>query len=152
MKKIKTVISILWFTLMSLSSPIWIGCIYMDLTGHGKGYGYDLGSEADIYVFLGCVFLLIWLLAIVPVTISLCKKGYHKKKSFVWLPLLAFVGLFVVGICIIRWNEFIKFFGYGYPPSEYHTGRMTFPMVCDANLYKKTVLAEIHYCINNCFK
>lgn len=114
MKKVKLVISIIWFLFVSLSSPLWIGCIYMNITGHGKGYAYDMGSEADIAVFFGVLLLLLWLLAILPVTISLCKKIYYKKKSFVWLPLLTFVGFFAVGICILGWNEFIRLFGYGY--------------------------------------
>ena len=115
MKTIKTVISIIWFFFISISSPLWVGCIYMDITGHSKGYAYDMGSEADIAVFFGIILLLLWLLAVVPVTVSLCKKCYCKKKSLIWIPLLAFAGLFVVGICIIGWNEFIKLFGYGYP-------------------------------------
>lgn len=113
MKKVKTAISTIWFFFVSISSPLWIGCIYMNITGHGKGYGYDMGSEADIAVFFGVVELFLWLLAILPVTFSLCKKCYHKKKFFVWLPFLAFVGLFVLGICILTWHEFIGMFGYG---------------------------------------
>lgn len=119
MKTVKTAISVIWFTLVSLFSPIWIGIIYMCFTGHGKGYGYELGDEADIYVFLGVIELGIWILAILPVTISLCKKCYAKKKSFVWLPFLAFAGFFVLGICIIGWNEFIEAFGYGHPTYEH---------------------------------
>lgn len=115
MKKAKTIISIIWFLSVSLSSPLWIGCIYMNITGHGKGYAYDMGSEADIAVFLGVGLLLLWLAAILPVTISLCKKAYSKRKSLVCLPLLVFSGLFVMGICILGWNEFIRLFGYGYP-------------------------------------
>lgn len=90
MKKVKLVISIIWFLFVSLSSPLWIGCIYMNITGHGKGYAYDMGSEADIAVFFGVLLLLLW------------------------LPLLAFAGFFAVGICILGWNEFIRLFGYGY--------------------------------------
>lgn len=115
MEKVKTIILTIWFIFVSLFSPLWMGGIYMNITGHGKGYAYDMGSEADIAVFFGVALLLIWLLAILPVTISLCKKCYHKKKSLTWLPFLAFAGLFAVGICILRWNEFIKLFGYGYP-------------------------------------
>ena len=101
--------------LVSLSSPLWIGCIYMDFTGHGKGYAYELGDEADIYVLFGVLELLLWLLAILPVIISLCKKGYYQKRAIVWLPFLAFAGFFAAGIGIIGWNEFIKLFGFGYP-------------------------------------
>lgn len=115
MQKVKTFLSIIWFLFVSLSSPFWIGIIYMDITGHGKGYAYNMGSETDIAVFLGVVELLLWLLAILPVTISLCKKCCQKKKSLVWLPFLVFTGLFVLGICVLGWNEFIKLFGYAYP-------------------------------------
>lgn len=114
LKNIISLISIIWFLLISLASPLWVGMIYMWITGHSKGYGYDLGSEADISVFFGCILLLLWLLAILPVTIFLCKKCYRKKKSLTWLPLLAFAGLFVAGICLLGWNEFIGSFGYGY--------------------------------------
>lgn len=115
MKKVKLVVSVLWFLFVSISSPLWIGCIYMDMTGRGKGYAYDMGSEADIAVLFGVILLLLWLLAILPVFISLCKTCYYKRKSFTCLPFLAFIGLFVVGIWILGWNEFIKLFGYGYP-------------------------------------
>lgn len=115
MKNVKTILSIIWFAFASLSSPLWIGAIYMNITGHGKGYAYDMGSEADIAVFFGIVLLLLWLLAILPVTISLCKKLYDIAKRFVWLPILTFAGLFALGIGILGWNEFIKLFGYGYP-------------------------------------
>ena len=37
MKKVKLVVSVLWFLFVSISSPLWIGCIYLDMTGHGKG-------------------------------------------------------------------------------------------------------------------
>lgn len=115
MKTVKTLISLVWFSFISLSSPLWIGCIYMNITGHGKGYAYDMGSESDIAVFIGVVLLLLWLLALLPVTIALCRKSYRRKKSLMWLPLLAFVGFFAAGIGILGWNEFIKLFGYGYP-------------------------------------
>lgn len=112
MKKIKTAISIIWFLLISLSSPLWIGCIYMNITGHGKGYAYDMGSEADIAVFSGMILLLLWLLAILPAAVSLCKKCRRRRKSLVWLPFLVFAGFFVMGICMLGWNEFLKLFGY----------------------------------------
>lgn len=112
MEKVKTIIFTIWFIFVSLLSPLWIGSIYMNITGHGKGYAYDMGPEADIAVFSGVVLLLLWLLAILPMIILLCKKCYRKKKSLTWLPFLAFAGLFAVGICILGWNEFMKLFGY----------------------------------------
>ena len=115
MKKFKTTILTLWFVFVSLVTPLWIGSIYMNITGHSKGYAYDMGSESDIALFFGVLELLLWLFAILPVAFSLCKKCRHKKKLLVCLPVLAFIGLFILGICILGWNEFIKLFGYGYP-------------------------------------
>ncbi|MCI9077930.1 MAG: hypothetical protein HFH68_03250 [Lachnospiraceae bacterium] len=112
MERIKFFISIIWFVCISIISPVWTGCIYMYITGHSKGYAYDLGSETDISIFLGIVFLILWLLAILPVTVSLCKKCYKKRKSLVLMPLLIFMVLFAAGVNIVSWKEFIKFFGY----------------------------------------
>lgn len=114
MKKVKVVISAIWFMLVSLFSPVWIGFIYMNITGHGKGYAYDMGSEADIAVFLGVVSLLLWLAAVLPVTVSICKKVYNRKKSFAGLPILAFAVFFGAGVCVLGWNDFLALFGYGY--------------------------------------
>ncbi len=111
MKKVTTALSILWFALVSLSSPLWTGCIWMNLTGHGKGYGYDMGGEAGVAVFLGAALLLLWLLALLPVTAFLCKKCHAGKKCPAWLPPLAFVLLFGAGIGILGWSEFISLFG-----------------------------------------
>lgn len=115
MQKVKTFFQTVWFLCISIVSPLWIGCIYMNITGHGKGYAYDLGSEADIAVFFGFVLLIFWLLAMLPVTVVLCKKCSNKRNSLIWIPLLAFAVLFAVGVCILGWTEFIKLFGYGYP-------------------------------------
>lgn len=111
MKKVKTILSVMWFVFISMISPIWIGLIYMNITGHGKGYGYDMGSEADIAVFIGFIELVLWIISFIPVLVSLCKRGYQYKKSFVYIPLLAFLLLFALGIFIVGWNEFIQLFG-----------------------------------------
>lgn len=63
----------------------------MNITGHGKGYAYDMGSETDIAVFFGVVELLLWLLAILPVTVSLCKKMLPQKEV---LGMVAVSGLY----------------------------------------------------------
>lgn len=112
MQKVKSFILIIWFICISIISPFWTGTIYMYITGHGKGYAYDLGSEADISVFLGFVLLIPWLLAILPVTAVLCKKCYKKKKIFVCIPLFVFAVLFAAGVYILGWRDFLSFFGY----------------------------------------
>lgn len=114
MKRIKIIFSVFWFAFVSVISPAWMGLIYMNITGHGKGYAYDMGSEADIAVFFGIVELILWLIAFVPVMISLCKKGYEYKKLFVYIPFFVFLLLFGIGVFVIGWNQFIRLFGVGY--------------------------------------
>lgn len=30
--------------IIAFISPMWFGIIYMDITGHSKGYAYNIGS------------------------------------------------------------------------------------------------------------
>ncbi|MDE5621326.1 MAG: hypothetical protein K2I80_12575 [Ruminococcus sp.] len=54
-------ISFIWSGIIALFIlPICIGWIYMDITGHSKGYSYDLGDEKSISMLLGFVELIIW--------------------------------------------------------------------------------------------
>ena len=46
-EKIIFAINVLWSAIIAFSFPICLGIIYMDITGHSKGYGYDLGSEKE---------------------------------------------------------------------------------------------------------
>lgn len=90
MKRIKIIFSVFWFAFVSVISPAWMGLIYMNITGHGKGYAYDMGSEADIAVFFGIVELILWLIAFVPVMISLCKKDMSIKSYLYVFHFLCF--------------------------------------------------------------
>ncbi|WP_300026133.1 hypothetical protein [Oscillibacter sp.] len=38
---------------MGMRSPMWVGGIYMNITGHGKGYFYDMGTETTDAVVFG---------------------------------------------------------------------------------------------------
>ena len=67
--KIKYCLNLIWTSLLAYSFPICFELIYLDITGHSKGYGYDLGSEKDISIMSGCVELLIWLILAVPSTL-----------------------------------------------------------------------------------
>ncbi len=111
MKKVKSIISVIWAVLMGIATPVWIAIIYMDITGHAKGYGYDLGSEKDISIAMGVFELLVWIAAVCPVLVSLCRKLYLKDKRLCLMPLLGFVIIGAVVIAIIGWNEYLKCFG-----------------------------------------
>lgn len=114
MKHLKLALILTWFSLASVISPVWIGFVYMNITGHGKGYGYDMGSEADIAAFGGVISLLLWAAAVLPAMLWLCRQSSAHKKGYGYIPLVGFAALFCVGILIIGWGEFIKLFGFGY--------------------------------------
>ena len=83
----------------------------MNVTGHGKGYGYDMRSEKDTAVFIGFILLILWIISIVPIMIVLCRKFYFYKRIFVFVPIAAFCMFFVIGIFAMELNEFLSFFG-----------------------------------------
>ena len=111
MKKMKLIMAMFWQIVMALISPIWIGWMYMDITGDGKGYGYDLGGENDISVFFGVMELVLWMIAVVPITVWLCKQFSAIKKTFVAIPIVVFILLFGISVSLIGWSEFISWFG-----------------------------------------
>lgn len=115
MKKdhIKIALCTIWQSLMALISPIWIGIMVMNITGHSKGYGYDMQDEADISVFMGVIILLLWLAAILPGMIYLCKYCYRRKKPLSIIPIACFIVLFIIGVLLIGPAEFIKMFPPG---------------------------------------
>ena len=102
-------ISFIWSGIIAFTLPICMGWIYMDITGHSKGYSYDLGGEKSISILLGCIELVIWLLLAVPSNIYLFSK--IKKKV---IPLIIFVGLFLLCVNFMGgWTEFGKCFNIG---------------------------------------
>lgn len=114
MNKIKLIFASIWLLFISAISPVWIGITYMNITGHGKGYAYDMGSEADIAIIIGVFLLLLWLISLLPIMVWLSMKLYRLKKHLLFIPLLAFAIIFIVSILIIGWSQFIAFFGVGF--------------------------------------
>jgi len=111
MEKIKLAIAYTWQGIIAFISPIWIGMIYMYITGHGKGYGYKLGSEADIYIIEGVIALILWIIVLFPVTIWLQTKFYRIQKGMAIIPLLSFIILFGIGIAFVGLGDFLYAFG-----------------------------------------
>lgn len=108
--RIKFISTALWSALISIISPTWLGITYMDLTGHGKGYGYDMGSESEVAVLSGVILLILWFFAFVPAVVSLCRSCYHYNKKSVWIPLIVCFLLFIFGIYIVGWDDFVSLF------------------------------------------
>ena len=109
--KIIYCLNFLWSSIIAFSFPVCLGCIFMDITGHSKGYGYDLGSEKDVSIMLGCIDLLIWLALAIPSNIYVFKKIKEKGTYYVIIPIIIFIMLFTLCIHLIGgWNEFTRFF------------------------------------------
>lgn len=112
MKKAKITAALIFQGLIALISPIWAGFTYMFLTGHGKGYSYDLRSETDISIMIGAIALIFWISVTLPVSIWLGKTFYHKKKWMCILPVLLFSVLFAAAVLLIGFHNFLSMFGF----------------------------------------
>jgi hypothetical protein len=86
----------------------------MNITGHGKGYAYNMGSEANIAVMFGIILLILWIVSLFPVIIWLSMRLYKVKKYLFFIPILAFILIFIISISMSGWGEFIAFFGIGF--------------------------------------
>ncbi len=107
--KVLYALNLLWTSFIAFSFPICFGWIFLDITGHSKGYSYDLGSEKDVSILFGCIELLIWLALALPSNIYVFLKTIKKGN----LHLLILIALYIVLaiICIIisgGWSEYSK--------------------------------------------
>lgn len=110
-KKILFVLCSVWSAFIAFISPVLIGFIYMSVTGHGKGYDYDLGIEKDISVAFGLFFLLIWLSMLIPPLTYIFYKIANKGKIFIILTIIIWFFLFIMGIFRIGgFEQFLLFF------------------------------------------
>ena len=98
-RKILYCLNFIWAGLIAFSFPLCFEIIYLCITGHSKGYDYDLGPEKDISIMFGCVGLLIWLAIALPSNIYVLRKTLNKGKVFLLIPAVLYVMLAV--ICVI---------------------------------------------------
>lgn len=100
----------LWASFIAFSFPFCFGWIFLDITGHSKGYSYDLGPEKDVSIMFGCIELLIWLALALPSNIYVFRKTSGKGKVYLLIPVILFIALVVIGILIIPggWTRYIK--------------------------------------------
>lgn len=101
-----TIAALIWQALMGIVSPVWCTFIFYFITGNGKGFGYDLREEKDLYVISGAVQLVLYLLAVVPVFVYLVKVFREKGKWMSLIPVLIFVAGCVCTISAIGWRAF----------------------------------------------
>lgn len=107
--KIIYCLNFLWASFVAFSFPICFGLIFLNITGHSKGYSYDLGPQKDISIMLGCIELLIWLALALPSNIYVFRKTMNKGKIYLLIPIALYIVLAV--ICIIvtgGWSAYSK--------------------------------------------
>ncbi|MBQ3566901.1 MAG: hypothetical protein IJA12_06955 [Oscillospiraceae bacterium] len=96
--KIIYCLNLIWTAFIAFSFPFCFGWIFLDITGHSKGYSYDLGDEKGVSVMLGCIELLIWLVMAVPSNVYVFRKT--RKKGKMYLLFLAIIYIILAVICI----------------------------------------------------
>ncbi len=84
-RRICYVLNLIWTGVIAFTFPLSFAWIFLDITGHAKGYDYDLGSEADVSVMLGCIELLIWLVLAVPSSVYVFLRTKEKGWRYVLL-------------------------------------------------------------------
>lgn len=105
------ILNFLWSSFIAFTLPVCIGVIFMSITGHSKGYAYDLGAEKDISVIIGFIELFVWLVLAIPSNIYVFKRISRKKKLYVLIPIILFAALFCLCVYLIGgWVEFFSFF------------------------------------------
>ena len=101
----------IWSAFIAFISSIWVGFIYMQITGHGKGYDYDLGIEKDISVAFGVIFLVIWLSVLIPPMAYIFYRAANKRILLIIIPICLWVLMFLLGIFAIGgFEQFLLFF------------------------------------------
>ncbi len=111
-EKILFGINALWSSIIAFSFPICLGMIYMDITGHSKGYDYDLGTEKGVSIMFGVIALIIWLLLAIPSNVYILKRLVKKNKCLLFVYFIIFVALSCGCILLLGgWSEYIKAFG-----------------------------------------
>ncbi len=94
-------LNFLYTCILAFLFPICFGWIYLDITGHAKGYSYDLGPEKEVSILLGAVELVVWLALSLPSVIFIFRKTAAKGKKFLLLPVLLWVILAILCILLI---------------------------------------------------
>lgn len=108
--KILYCLNILWTSFIAFSFPICFELIFLDISGHGKGYGYDLGPEKDVSIMLGFVELIIWLILALPSNIYVFRKTLSKGKLYFFITIALYIALAVICVMFIcgGWSAYAK--------------------------------------------
>ncbi len=103
-------LNFLWTGVVAFYFPICFAWIYLDITGHSKGYDYDLGAEKDFYAGIGAVELMIWAALALPSLFYVFRKTQTKGKAYVLIISIFYIALAVIGLMVVFYSpaRFIK--------------------------------------------
>lgn len=99
--KIIYCLNLIWTAFIAFSFPFCFGWIFLDITGHSKGYSYDLGDEKGVSVMLGFIELMIWLVLAVPSNIYVFRKTKKKGRRYLLFPIILYIVLAVICIYLM---------------------------------------------------
>ena len=109
-KKVIYCLNFIWTSFIAFSFPICFEMIFLCISGHSKGYGYDLGSEKDISVMFGLIGSLIWLALALPSNIYVFRKTLNKGKRYILIPIILYIALALACVIITYggWANYAK--------------------------------------------
>lgn len=106
--KIIYCLNFLWTCFIAFTFPICFGWIFLDITGHSKGYSYDLGPEKDISIMLGCIELIIWIALALPSNIYVFRKTTKKGKHYSIISIVLYIVLAIICVYFMGgWSEYL---------------------------------------------
>lgn len=105
--KIIYFLNLIWTSIIAFSFPICFELIFLDITGHSKGYSYNLGSEKDISTLFGCIELVIWSILALPSIVYVFRKTKIKGIRYLFLIIAVYLSLSL--ICIMIMGGFLSY-------------------------------------------
>ncbi|MCR4779742.1 MAG: hypothetical protein K5876_01460 [Ruminiclostridium sp.] len=108
-KKIVYALNLLWTCAAAYLSPLAFGLIYFDITGHSKGYAYDLGPEKDVSVMFGCAGLVLGLALTLPSLIYVTVRTKRTGAAFLFLLIMLWLSLAELYVCAaFGWDTYLE--------------------------------------------
>lgn len=100
MKKITlSAVSIVYIA-TSYIAPHVLAMVFLNITGHPKGYGYDVGEEKGFYMVLGVLLLTVWVVSLVLTARYIYRKLSQKCKYSGWVMFACFLLTATISIVI----------------------------------------------------
>jgi len=79
------------------------------ITGNGKGYSYNLGSEVYISIVSGVILLVLWSIAIIPIIWTSIKLR-RINKNLLFIPVGVFLLFSILTISLLGISEVLSWF------------------------------------------